>query len=70
MVLAGLVAALVLVIDDAIVDVETISRRLRERAAGRDRSTADIILEATLELRSSAFYAGLIMVLAGCRSSS
>ena len=29
-----------------------------------DKSTADIILESTLHLRSSAFYAGLIMVLA------
>jgi Cu/Ag efflux pump CusA len=64
-VLAGLVAALALVIDDAIVDVDAISRRLRrERAEGSDKSTADIILESTLHLRSSAFYAGLIMVLA------
>ena len=52
----GLVAALVLVVDDAIVDVDAISRRLQHaRAAGSDRPTADIILEATLHLRSSAF---------------
>jgi Cu/Ag efflux pump CusA len=65
MVFAGLVAALLLVIDDAIVDVDAISSRLRrEREEGSERSTAEIILEATLHLRSSAVYAGLIMVLA------
>jgi CzcA family heavy metal efflux pump len=65
MVLAGLVAALVVVIDDAIVDVENIARRLgRHRAEGSDRSTASVILEASLEVRGPLVYATLLVVLA------
>ena len=65
MILAGLVIALGIVVDDATIDVENILRRLRlERAAGTGRSTASIILEASLEVRSPIFYATLIIVLA------
>lgn len=65
MVLAGLVAALVLVIDDAIVDVENIARRLRQhREKESARSTAAIVLEASLEVRSAAVYGTLIVALA------
>ena len=48
MILAGLVLALGVVIDDAVVDVEKLMRRLRAREAG-GRSTASVVLQATLE---------------------
>ena len=65
MVLAGLVIALGSVVDDAIIDVENIVRRLRQaRRAGSDKSTARIILEASLEIRPAIVYATLIIVLA------
>jgi CzcA family heavy metal efflux pump len=63
MVLAGLVIAVGGVVDDAIIDVENIVRRLRQyRRQGSDRSTASIILEASLEVRSAIIYAVLIDV--------
>src|SRR5204863_8413519 len=53
------------VVDDAIIDVENILRRLREaRAAGDGTSTAKIILEASLEVRSPIVYATMIIVAA------
>jgi CzcA family heavy metal efflux pump len=62
MILAGLVIALGVVVDDAIIDVENIVRRLRQRRAGGDtRSTASIVLEASLEVRGSIVYATLII---------
>jgi CzcA family heavy metal efflux pump len=65
MTLAGLVIALGAVVDDAIIDVENILRRLRQhRRAGRDTSTASVILEASLEVRSPIVYATLIIVAA------
>jgi CzcA family heavy metal efflux pump len=64
-VLAGLTAALALVIDDAVIDVENIVRRLRQhRQEGGDKSTAALILEATREVRSAAVYATLIIAVA------
>jgi CzcA family heavy metal efflux pump len=65
MVLAGLVAALALVIDDAVVDIDNITRRLRRhRVEGSERSTASVILEASLEMRSAVVYGTLILALA------
>ncbi|MDQ1743836.1 MAG: hypothetical protein QOE23_2175 [Pseudonocardiales bacterium] len=65
MTLAGLVIALGAVVDDAIIDVENILRRLRQhRQAGGQRSTASIILEASLEVRNPIVYATLIIVAA------
>jgi CzcA family heavy metal efflux pump len=65
MVLAGFIVALGEVVDDAIVDVENIMRRLRQNhAAGSPRSKASVILDASLEIRSSIVYATLITVLA------
>jgi CzcA family heavy metal efflux pump len=62
MVLAGLVIALGVVVDDAIIDVENIVRRLRKhRAEGDTRSAASIVLEASLEVRGSIVYATLII---------
>ncbi len=65
MVLAGLVIAVGVVVDDAIIDVENIVRRLREhRARGGTRSTASIVLEASLEVRSPIVYATFIILAA------
>ena len=65
MVLAGFVIALGVVVDDAILGVENIMRRLRERrAAGDSQSAARIILDATIEVRNPIFYATLIIVIA------
>jgi CzcA family heavy metal efflux pump len=68
MVLAGLLIAVGIVVDEAISDVENIVRRLRQqrqqRQAGSDRPTASIILEASLEVRGATIYATLIILLA------
>ncbi len=65
MVLAGLVIALGVVVDDAIIDVQNIVRRLRERRKeGTGKSTAATVLEASLEVRSPIVYATLIIVVA------
>ncbi|MCW2887358.1 MAG: acriflavin resistance protein [Streptosporangiaceae bacterium] len=65
MTLAGLVIALGAVVDDAIIDVENILRRLRQRRAeDAGTSAASVILEASLEVRSPIVYATLIIVAA------
>jgi CzcA family heavy metal efflux pump len=65
MVLAGLVVAIGVVVDDAIIDVENIVRRLRHaRAEGSDRSTFAIVLDASVEVRSAITYATVINVVA------
>jgi len=61
MLLAGFVIAIGVVVDDAIIDVENIVRRLRQhRASGSTRSTASIVLEASLEVRQAIIHATLI----------
>jgi CzcA family heavy metal efflux pump len=66
MILAGLVIALGAVVDDAIIDVENIVRRLRQhrRAGGGRASTGSVILEASLEVRSPIIFATMIIVAA------
>jgi CzcA family heavy metal efflux pump len=65
MTLAGFVIALGIVVDDAILDVENIMRRLRLARRGDDtRSTARIILDASLEVRTPIVSATLIVVTA------
>jgi Cu/Ag efflux pump CusA len=65
MVLAGLVMALGVLIDDAIIDVENISRRMRRyRAEGGGAPTWRIVLDASLEMRSAVLYATLIVIAA------
>ena len=62
MVLAGMVIALGVVVDDAIIDVQNIVRRLRQvRTERTDRSIASVVLEASLEVRGSILYATLII---------
>ena len=75
MLLAGLVIAFGVVVDDAIVDANNIKRRLRERQAraarletDEDRAGAEpplaTILRASLEVRGPLLYATLIIALA------
>jgi CzcA family heavy metal efflux pump len=65
MVLAGLIIALGAVVDDAIIDVENIVRRLRQnRIDGVAVSTGRVIFDASLEVRSAVVYATLIEVAA------
>ena len=65
MVLAGLAVALGAVIDDAIVDVANIARRLRQhRKAGGDQSAVSIVLEASAEMRGTIIFGTLIVALA------
>jgi CzcA family heavy metal efflux pump len=65
MVLAGLVIALGAVVDDAIVDVENIVRRLRQaRSEGRKTPIARVILEASFEVRHAIIFSTLIEIMA------
>ncbi len=65
MVLAGLVVAIGVVVDDAIIDVENIVRRLRQaRSEGLDVSTFKVVLDASIEVRSAITYATIINVVA------
>jgi CzcA family heavy metal efflux pump len=63
MLIAGLMVGLGALIDDAIVDVQNVARRLRE-PRGADRSVAMVIFEALVEMRSPLVYATLIALLA------
>ena len=64
MVLAGLVIALGEVVDDAIIDVENIMRRLRlNREAGSPESAFDVVRKASLEVRSAVVYATVVVIL-------
>jgi CzcA family heavy metal efflux pump len=61
MILAGFVIAIGVVVDDAIIDVENIVRRLRLRPeGGSPRTISRIILEASLEVRQAIIHATLI----------
>ena len=65
MILAGMVIALGDIVDDAIIDIENVVRRLRQhRKEGSGTSTARIILDASLEVRSAIVYATLIEIVA------
>jgi Cu/Ag efflux pump CusA len=64
MVIAGVMIALVAVIDDAIIDVENIVRRLNQHGReGDDIPVARIALAASMEMRRPVLYATLVMVL-------
>lgn len=64
MVLGGLVIAVGVVVDDAIVDVENVARRLRlNRAAGNPVPLFQVVLSASLEVRSAVVIASLIVAL-------
>jgi CzcA family heavy metal efflux pump len=64
MVIAGLVIALGEVVDDAIIDVENILRRLRlNKESAEPQSPFKVVLAASLEVRSAVVYASVIVTL-------
>ncbi len=64
MVIAGLILALGEVVDDAIIDVENIVRRLRlNRALPEPRPAFNVVLDASMEVRSAVVYGSMIVVL-------
>ena len=63
MILAGLIIALGEVVDDAIIDVENILRRLRQNQLLSNPLPAfRVVLSASMEVRSAVVYASLIII--------
>nr|HMT20658.1 efflux RND transporter permease subunit [Promineifilum sp.] len=64
LVLSGLMMALTILIDDAIIDVDNIRKRLRQRREeGSERGIMSVIVDAAAEMRGPVVYATLIIVL-------
>ncbi|MEN8764028.1 MAG: efflux RND transporter permease subunit [Thiogranum sp.] len=66
MTLGGMAIALGALVDDAIIVVENIVRRLRENShceIGKQRSDFDVVLDATREIQGSIVFATLIIML-------
>src|SRR6185436_611280 len=64
-VLAGLLAALGVVIDDVIMDIDNILRRLRELGNARNlEATLNIVSDAASDSRGTMIYATLIIIIA------
>lgn len=64
MVIAGLVIALGEIVDDAIIDVENIGRRLRLNSqTANPRPALEVVLGASLEVRGAVVFASLIVIL-------
>ena len=64
MTLGGLAVAIGVVVDDAVIDVENILRRMRaNRTLAQPRSAARVILDACLEVRSGVVYATFAVLL-------
>ena len=62
--LGGLAIAVGTVVDDAIIDVENIARRLRDnRALASPRPTGSVVFDASLEVRHSVVYATFIVAM-------
>ena len=64
MTLGGLAIAIGEVVDDAVIDVENIARRLREnRRRAHPLPTASVIIDASLEVRGAVVYATFAVIL-------
>jgi len=67
MTLGGMCIAIGSLVDDAIIDVENVYKRLRQnhmRPSGERRKTFDVVFEASSEIRSSMINATLIVMVA------
>jgi len=65
MILAGFAVAVGVVVDDAIIDMENIVRRLRAwRSRGRRTTPLSLLLASSLEVRTAILYATLINIVA------
>src|SRR5512132_3711104 len=66
MTLGGMAIAIGALVDDAIIDVENVVRRLREnhtKPEAEQRAIAEVVRDATLEIRTSIVFATIIIVL-------
>ena len=64
MTLGGFAVALGVLVDDAIIGIENVLRRMRENAsAAKPRSRFDVIRDATLEIRGPVIYATVAVLL-------
>ena len=65
LIVAGLVIAIVVVVDDAVVGTDNVLRRLQDRRDGEaERSMAAIVAESTLEVRRTLVFATAIIAIA------